>query len=140
MSIEQLQVIAGMTSTLIFISSNLPMLRKAFRTREMGSYSFAQITLSNVGNLIYWLYIAGLPVGPVWVLHGFFTLVTAVMLIFYLRYEKGWGRHAQSTRAENARYRADARRTLGRPSQAAYSLISTSRRPTLCRRLSLPCA
>lgn len=140
MSIEQLQVIAGMTSTVIFISSNLPMLYKAFRTREMGSYSFAQITLSNVGNVIYWLYIVGLPVGPVWVLHGFFTLATALMLIFYLRYEQGWGRYAQSIRAEHARNQTPVRRTLEWPSQVADSVFSASRRPTLCRRLSLPCA
>jgi uncharacterized protein with PQ loop repeat len=107
MSTEQLQVIAGMISTLIFIFSNLPMLYKAFRTHEMGSYSFAQITLSNVGNLIYWLYIAGLPVGPVWVLHGFFTLATVLMLIFYLRYEKGWGAASSSKGEGNPRYRWD---------------------------------
>jgi hypothetical protein len=43
--------------------------------------------LSNLGNLIYWLYVISLPVGPVWFLHGFFTITTGLMLLFYLRYE-----------------------------------------------------
>lgn len=95
MSITQVQAIAGMGSTLLFISSSLPMLYKAFRTREMGSYSLANITLSNVGNWVYWLYVAGLPVGPIWLLHGFHTVSTGLMFIFYLRYEKGWVRRAR---------------------------------------------
>ena len=30
-----------------------------------------------------------LPPGPIWFLHGFYTVSTALMLIWYLRYE-GW--------------------------------------------------
>ena len=41
--------------------------------------------------MIYWLYVVSLPVGPVWILQGFFTLATGLMLIGYLHYKKGWG-------------------------------------------------
>ena len=83
----QLQYIAGATSTAIFVSSNLPMLFKAFKTRDLKSYSLSHLVLSNLGNLIHWVYIASLPFGPIWFLHGFYTLVTAVMLLWYFRYE-----------------------------------------------------
>ncbi len=96
MDIQTLQVIAGFTSTAMFVSSNLPMLFKAFKTKDLKSYSFANILLSNLGNLVHWLYVSSLPVGPIWFLHGFFTLATALMLLWYLRYEKGWGRNLVS--------------------------------------------
>jgi hypothetical protein len=72
---------------MIFVSSNLPMLVKAFRSRNLQSYSLAQIGMANAGNGLHWLYVAGLPLGPVWVLHGFNTAVAVVMLLLYLRYE-----------------------------------------------------
>jgi hypothetical protein len=90
MGFQSLQMIAGFTSSLIFVSSNLPMLFKAFRTKDLSSYSLGHIALSNFGNMVYWLYIASLPFGPIWFLQGFFTLSTALMFVFYLRYEKGW--------------------------------------------------
>lgn len=83
----QMQYIAGATSTAIFVSSNLPMLFKAFKTRDLKSYSLSHLVLSNLGNLIHWVYVASLPFGPIWFLHGFYTLVTAVMLLWYFRYE-----------------------------------------------------
>ena len=49
------------------------MLLKAFTTHDLRSYSLTHIALSNVGNLIHWVYVASLPVGPIWFLHGFFT-------------------------------------------------------------------
>jgi hypothetical protein len=82
-----LHTIAGFLSTAVFISSTVPMLTKAFKTRDMKSYSFANITLSNVGNLVHWVYISHLPFGPIWFLHGFYTLTTLFMLVWYLRYE-----------------------------------------------------
>jgi hypothetical protein len=42
--------------------------------------------MSNVGNAINWVYIASLPHGPVWWLHGFYTVTTALMLFWYVRY------------------------------------------------------
>jgi uncharacterized protein with PQ loop repeat len=86
MVIEDIQIVAGMISTLMFVSSNLPMLWKAFTTKDLTSYSLGHISLSNAGNLIYWLYLFALPVGPVWFLHGFNTLVAGLMLFGYVRY------------------------------------------------------
>ena len=40
-------------STAIFVVSTLPMLVKAGRTKDLASYSFGNIMLANVGNLIY---------------------------------------------------------------------------------------
>lgn len=87
MEIPQLQVYAGGISTALFITSNLPMLFKAISTRDLKSYSLGHLSLSNLGNLIHWVYVSSLPFGPIWFLHGFYTLVTAVMLIWYFRYE-----------------------------------------------------
>lgn len=90
MEFEQMQIAAGVVSSLMFVSGNFPMLFKAAKTKDMGSYSLGNIGMSNLGNLIHWLYISSLPFGPVWFLHGFFTITTALMLVWYLRYEKGW--------------------------------------------------
>jgi uncharacterized protein with PQ loop repeat len=83
-----IQLFSGSVSSLLFMIGTLPMIIKAFRTRNLKSYSLGNITLSNVGNLIYWIYQAGLPFGPAWFLHGFNTLATLLMLFLYLRYEK----------------------------------------------------
>ena len=87
MSAEQLPVIAGFISTSMFVLSNFPMLFRAFRTKDLRSYSFTHILLSNVGNLIHWVYIVSLPFGPIWLLHGFFTVSTALMLGGYLYFQ-----------------------------------------------------
>lgn len=87
MSEIKIQIIAGVASTFIFIGSNVPMLVKALVTKDLRSYSPGQIGLANLGNFLHWLYIASLPVGPVWFLHGFNTLVALLMLGLYLRYE-----------------------------------------------------
>ena len=63
------------------------MLFKAFKTKNLRSYSFSQILLNNVGNIIYWLYISSLPLGPIWVMHSFYTITSILMLVCYLRYE-----------------------------------------------------
>ena len=90
MELQSLQLIAGILSSLIFVGSNLPMLWKAFMTKDLSSYSLGHIALSNGGNLIFWLYVAGLPFGPIWLLHSFNTLVAVLMLFWYLRYETDW--------------------------------------------------
>jgi hypothetical protein len=43
--------------------------------------------LSNLGNLIHSVYVFHLPAGPVWVLHTFYLVTTALMLVWYLRYQ-----------------------------------------------------
>jgi uncharacterized protein with PQ loop repeat len=42
-----LPVIAGAISTIMFGLSTLPMLHKAFQTKDLGSYSLSNILLSN---------------------------------------------------------------------------------------------
>jgi uncharacterized protein with PQ loop repeat len=82
-----LPVIAGTISTTIFALSTLPMLLKAFKTRDLRSYSLGNILLANAGNLIHSVYVFHLPAGPIWALHSFYLLSTALMLIWYLRYQ-----------------------------------------------------
>ena len=83
---NELQIAAGSLSSILFMSSSVPMVTKAIRTRNLRSYSLANILLANLGNLIYWVYVLALPAGPVWILHGFNTLVAVVMLALYLRH------------------------------------------------------
>ncbi len=82
-----LPVIAGLISTIIFATSTLPMLVKAWRTRDLHSYSFGTISLANAGNLIHSVYVFSLPVGPIWVLHTFHLVTTGLMFAWYLRFE-----------------------------------------------------
>ena len=82
-----LPTIAGFISTVLFALGTLPMLTKAFRTKNLASYSFGNILLSNVGNLIYSVYVFDLPPGPIWFLYAYNLLSTALMLVWYLKYE-----------------------------------------------------
>jgi len=68
------------------------MLFKAFRTKDLSSYSLGHLVLGNLGNTVYWLYVISLPLGPVWFLQAFFSTASALMLFCYLRYEKKWFR------------------------------------------------
>jgi uncharacterized protein with PQ loop repeat len=81
-----LPVAAGAISTVIFAVSTLPMLVKAARTKDLGSYSLGNILLANVGNVIHSVYVFDLPAGPVWVLHTFYLISTGLMLVWYVRY------------------------------------------------------
>ena len=83
-----LPVIVGAISTTIFALSTLPMLMKAFRTKDLKSYSLGNILLSNVGNVIHSIYVFSLPPGPIWLLHSFYLVTTGLMLVWYLRYER----------------------------------------------------
>jgi uncharacterized protein with PQ loop repeat len=83
-----LPVMAGAVSTVIFAMSTLPMLVKAGRTKDLGSYSPGNIVLSNIGNLIHSVYVFSLPAGPVWVLHTFYLISTGLMLVWYVRYAR----------------------------------------------------
>lgn len=89
-----LPVLAGTISSIIFFLGTFPMLHKAFRTRDLKSYSKGMLVLNNTGNLIHSVYIYSLPPGPIWGLHGFYLIVTALMLIWYLRYEEFPSRRA----------------------------------------------
>lgn len=79
-------VLAGMVSTGLFVVSCLPMLVKAFRTRDLTSYSLGNLVLANVGNAVHSVYVFSLPPGPIWFLHGFHLSSTALMLIWHRMY------------------------------------------------------
>lgn len=81
-----LPLIAGTISTVIFAIATLPMLVKALRTKDLGSYSIGNIALANVGNLVHSVYVFSLPVGPIWLLHTFYLLSTGLMLVWYVRF------------------------------------------------------
>jgi hypothetical protein len=90
-----LPVIAGAVSTVIFAASTFPMLQKAFRTKDLRSYSPSHILLANGGNAIHSVYVFNLPLGPIWLLHTFYLITTGMMLFWYLRYE-GWPHRASA--------------------------------------------
>lgn len=96
-----LATIAGFISTALFALGTLPMLTKAFRTKDLASYSLGNMLLSNVGNVIYSLYVFSLPVGPIWFLHSYYLLTTGLMLLWYVRYE-GWPRQLPAFRSPRA--------------------------------------
>ncbi|MBM7503380.1 hypothetical protein ACFPER_07860 [Agromyces aurantiacus] len=74
-------LIAGTASTVVFAVSNLPMLRKALRTRDVSSYSLSSVAMINAANLAYSWYVFSLPVGPVWALHAFYLVSCAILLV-----------------------------------------------------------
>ena len=76
---------AGVVATALFVLSSLPMLAKAARSRDLSSYSGANLLIANVGNVAQALYLTTLPAGPLWVLHGFNTAVSGLMLGWWLR-------------------------------------------------------
>jgi uncharacterized protein with PQ loop repeat len=86
MAMVSLPTLAGLTSTVIFAASTLPMLLKAHRTRDLASYSLCQIALANIGNAVHSIYVYTLPPGPIWMLHTFYLASTALMLAWYVRY------------------------------------------------------
>lgn len=86
MSMPDAGVLAGMVSTALFIVSYLPMLVKAARTRDLASYSPGNLVLANVGNVIHSVYVYSLPPGPIWALHAFYVVSSALMLFWWLRH------------------------------------------------------
>ena len=86
MSLHDAGVIAGTVSTVLFVSSYLPMLVKAARTRDLRSYSPGNLVIANVGNLVHTVYVLSLPPGPIWLLHTFYLLSSALMLLWWCRY------------------------------------------------------
>jgi hypothetical protein len=101
--------LAGFASTVIFMASTLPMLVKARRSRNLTSYSWGNIALANLGNAVNSVYVYSLPPGPIWLLHTFYLVSSALMLGWYLRYgtrkaaRSRAARMAESPNAERAR-------------------------------------
>lgn len=76
-------VVAGAISTTLFAVSHVPMLVKAFRSKDLTSYSLSNLVLTNVANAIHSIYVWSLPVGPVWLLHCFYLVSSALMLLWH---------------------------------------------------------
>jgi hypothetical protein len=113
-----LPLLAGAVSTAMFTLSTLPMLRKAYRTRDLSSYSPGNILLSNAGNVIHAVYVFHLPPGPIWLLHTFHLVTTGLMLLWYLRFE-AWAGTAGTRRARG--------RLLAQLTRASFRLrVATS--------------
>ena len=86
---SSIPIAAGAVATVVFAASALPMLGKAARTKDLGSYSRTSLVMANVGNAFYSLYVFHLPPGPIWVLHSFYLASSALMLLWSLRYGGG---------------------------------------------------
>lgn len=88
MTFDDLPLVAGSASTFIFVTSYLPMLLKAGRKKDLSSYSPTQLVLTNLGNVLYSAYVFNLPVGPIWAMHAFYVVTSALMLVWYIRYTR----------------------------------------------------
>ena len=86
MTMGAIVLVAGVASTILFVVSYLPMLYRALRTRDLGSYSRPSLVLANVGNVVQAIYVYSLPAGPLWFLHGFYLGASALMLALHLRH------------------------------------------------------
>jgi uncharacterized protein with PQ loop repeat len=98
MAASSISVLAGITSTVIFAASALPMLVKAWRSRDLASYSRGNIVLSNIGNAVYSIYVFSMPAGPIWLLHSFYIVSSLLMLIWSVRYASPPGDSSPATR------------------------------------------
>lgn len=105
---------AGTVATLLFVLSALPMLVRAARTRDLSSYSPANLVIANVGNLIQTFYVISLPAGPIWGMHLFNVIVSALMLTWWLRHHWLPARRAGRTLEENHDDHSDHRRDRSR--------------------------
>ena len=99
-------IIAGTVSTVVFAVSNLPMLRKALRTRDVSSYSLSSLVMINAANVVYSLYVFTLPIGPIWALHTFYLVSCAIMLVLCLRQRRAMTAPVVRPRPPRRRIRA----------------------------------
>ncbi len=138
--------LAGSASTVLFVSSSLPMVWRAITTRDVASYSRGNLALANAGNLVYTVYIASLPFGPVWFLHGINGAVAAFMLTAHLLWvpaqksaQKTALKPAPAPRAHPA-VAAPARRPARTPAPTTASRTApvTPRRPGRGPRVGWP--
>ena len=104
MSFQETGVVAGTISTTLFVISYLPMLVKAVRTRDLRSYSAGNLVVANVGNVVHSVYVFTLPAGPLWLLHSFYVVSSALMLFWWWRYRS---RHDGVVPAEPGAARLD---------------------------------
>ncbi|WP_223215333.1 hypothetical protein [Microbacterium trichothecenolyticum] len=127
-------LIAGTVSTVVFAVSNLPMLGKALRTRDVSSYSLPSIVMINAANAVYSLYVFSLPLGPIWALHTFYLTSCAIMLVLCLAQRRaalrsGRSDHPHLARLTDVRMRGRARLSSGlRTADARHTVASTDAR------------
>lgn len=81
----QIAIACGLMATFLYVAATLPMLAKAARTKDLRSYSGANLMIANTGNVTQSVYILALPPGPMWLLHGFNTAAAALMLWWWLQ-------------------------------------------------------
>lgn len=86
MPVHDVGVLAGAVSTTLFVASYLPMLVKARRSQDLRSYSVSSLAVANVGNAVHTVYVVSLPVGPIWALHAFYLVSTALMLWWWVHF------------------------------------------------------
>src|SRR5215213_1774776 len=88
-------LVAGIVSTTLFAVSNVPMVVKAARTRDLRSYSLGNLALINAANGVHSLYVVSLPVGPICLPHRFYLVASALMLLMFVRFSLHRVRTAQ---------------------------------------------
>lgn len=115
---------AGTVSSVIFAASNLPMLVKARRTRDLSSYSLAYLVMNNVGNLLYCLYVFDLPPGPIWAMQSFYLLTMGLLLRWYLRFTP-----RRRARRAQPRFGADAQPAEARRPVIVFAAPADRARP-----------
>jgi uncharacterized protein with PQ loop repeat len=109
-----LAVFAGVVSTGLFAMSYLPMLVKAARTKDLSSYSLGNLAITNLGNAVHSVYVFALPFGPIWLLHTFYLVASALMLTWFLRYRATWRRASSTTEASSLTAESERVRWAGR--------------------------
>lgn len=124
-----LSVLAGSVSTALFVASTLPMLVKAARSRDLGSYSVSNLVLANVGNLTYAVYVFSLPVGPIWALHSFYLVSSAAMLAMWVGYRRRAVQSARSRRTLGGATARKASRQMADNSSSPTAASSTPSQP-----------
>lgn len=112
---EQIQILAGSIAGIIFAAGSVDMVVKAWRTKNLRSYSLVQLILNNIGNIFYWLYVFSLPLGPIYFMHGFFSLVSLLMLIWYFAYQYPYRNPDQIKRNFRDRARNEKRLNIAMP-------------------------
>jgi hypothetical protein len=115
MATLNIPTLAGFASTVIFAASTLPMLIKAHRSRDLASYSLGNIVLGNLGNAVHSIYVYSMPPGPLWLLHTFYVVSTALMLGWYLRYGLRRPTHTAAARMGGSPDAVSARVLLASP-------------------------
>ncbi len=125
-----LAVLAGFVSTALFVASALPMLVKAARTGDLGSYSIGNLALANLGNVVYAVYVFSLPVGPIWALHSFYMISSLAMLAMWVRYRRRLARSAQDSSSRRTVGGATVRNASRQMAVSSAVLTSASSTPS----------